>query len=53
MTAIELEKKIEEMRIQYVKDHWDGDTSNLNRQDLLCIYNLMLTKEEMKERKAK
>jgi hypothetical protein len=51
MTAIELEKKIEEMRLQYVKTHWDGDINNFNKQDLLCIYNLMLTKEEMSEGK--
>jgi hypothetical protein len=53
MTAIELEKTIEEMRIQHVKAYFNDDASNLSREDLLSLYTLMLMKEEIEEREAK
>lgn len=45
MTAIELERKIEDMRIQFAKENWDGNTDDMSREDWLSIYALMRTKE--------
>lgn len=45
MTARELERKIEDMRIQFAKENWIGNIDYMDRRDWLSIYSLMLTKE--------
>ena len=45
MTAKELEKKIKDMRIQFAKENWSGNTDNISKEDWLSIYILLLTKE--------
>ena len=48
MTAKELERKIEDMRIQFAKENWSGDPAdNMSREDWLSIYILLLTKERV------
>jgi len=50
MKIKELEKIIYNMRINYVKEHYKGSLDNLNEDDIMSIYVLMLTKERKKER---
>ena len=50
MTIFELEKKIEDMRIKYVKEHWCGNIDNLNHEDLISIYAMLVIKNKEKER---
>ena len=45
MTAIELERKIEDMRIQFAKENWNGNIDYIDRRGWLSIYSLMITKE--------
>lgn len=49
MDIFELEKIIEEMRKQYVKNYWIG-ADEIDDEDLLSIYVLLLMKEENKKR---
>jgi hypothetical protein len=57
MTAIELERKIEDMRIQFAKENakenWNGNTDDISREDWLSIYSLMRTKEYYDECKKR
>ena len=48
MNIFELEKTIEEMRKQYVKNHWIN-ADEIDDEDLLSIYALLLTKEKIKK----
>lgn len=49
MTAKELEKRIEDMRIEYAKENYWCDNIDtmdaMSREDWLSIYTLLLTKE--------
>lgn len=45
MTAKELERKMEDMMIQFAKENWHGNTDNMDRNDWISIYSLMLAKE--------
>jgi len=52
MDILELEKIIEEMRKQYVKKYWIG-ADEIDDEDLLSIYVLLLIKEQNKKRDNK
>lgn len=48
MTTKELEKRIEDMRIQYAKENYRLDNEDImSRKDWLSIYILLLTKENV------
>jgi hypothetical protein len=48
MTAKELERQIEDMRIQFAKENWNGDVAdNMSRRDWLNVYLLLFTKEKV------
>lgn len=48
MTTKDLEKRIEDMRIQYAKEHYRLDNKEvMSRKDWLSIYILLLTKENV------
>lgn len=50
MTARELEKQIEDMRIQFAKEHWNGNVAdNISEEDWLGIYLLLLIKEKVEK----
>ena len=52
-TTKELERKITDMRIEYVKEHWkDFPVETLEEGDLLAIYTLMELKEKIREKKS-
>jgi len=53
MTAKELERQIEDMRIQFAKEHWDGNADNISRKDWLNIYILLLIKEKKVDKQNK
>lgn len=46
MTTKELEKRIEDMRIQYAKENYQCDNMDtISREDWLGIYSLLCIKE--------
>lgn len=49
MPIKDLEEKIREMRIEYVKTHWQGDLSGVPDDDILGIYAVMNIIEIRKE----
>lgn len=51
MTAREIEKMTEDIRIQFAKEKYNGsDIDNMSREDWLSLYVLLLIKERFAEK---
>lgn len=52
MTILELEKKFDEIRINWAKENFNLNFNGIPDHDILEFYTLMLVKEEIKNGKS-